>query len=181
VALDEEEFGISADPALTAIIPQVPISVETKSEYVSPEFVETEPVVEVEDNSPKKSDEPVQEKIVPVEEKKVEVLVPTPAPVVKSTQEVPQATDAPSKEKTEEEKRANRAAKFGIQKKESEIAKDKLAARAERFGLPTATKTTSSAPATDPSLEEKKRVRAERFGLKEKKEETKIDSSKVVS
>jgi hypothetical protein len=172
--LDEEEFGI--DPALTAIIPQSNIPIETKSaEFESTGFVD-EPVVgsvEVEDSSPK-DDELVQEKIIPAEEKKVEIALPSPEPEVKPTPEEPKQPPAntQAKPKTEEEKRANRAAKFGIQKNESEIVKDKLAARAERFGL---------SSKTESSLEEKKRSRAERFGLKDKKEETKEDSTKTVS
>eukprot|EP00604_Paraphysomonas_vestita_P003190 CAMPEP_0174821254 /NCGR_PEP_ID=MMETSP1107-20130205/6104_1 /TAXON_ID=36770 /ORGANISM="Paraphysomonas vestita, Strain GFlagA" /LENGTH=297 /DNA_ID=CAMNT_0016038079 /DNA_START=45 /DNA_END=938 /DNA_ORIENTATION=- len=57
-------------------------------------------------------------------------------------------------EKTEEQKRAERAAKFNLPtKNDNEASKEKLAARAERFG--------TTKPA---SLEEKKQARAKRFG-----------------
>lgn len=177
VALDEEEFGISADPALTAILPPTSVPIETKSaEFESSEFVDEPAIesVEVDDSSPK-DDEPVPEKVIPAEEKKVEISPPAPEPNVKPTQKQepkPQAVESEVKPKTESEKRASRAAKFGIQKNDSEVAKDKLAARAERFGL------SSSA---ESSLEEKKRARAERFGLADKKEESKEDSTKTVS
>lgn len=82
----------------------------------------------------------------------------TPAPVTTS---VPSPAVDASKPKTEEEKRASRAAKFGIQKNVADVTKEKLAARAERFGLNTS---------AGPTLEEKKKARAERFGLNESKQ-----------
>jgi len=81
------------------------------------------------------------------------------------SEETPEATV----EKTEEERKLERAKKFGIEA--PEIVDDKKKSRAERFGLPTPTAANGGgakkggAVAADPEMDAKKKSRAERFGL----------------
>jgi hypothetical protein len=73
------------------------------------------------------------------------------------------ASVGPTPGKTEQEKRAERAAKFGLPAKtEAESKADKLAARAARFG--TNKPSSAPAPSSAKTQEEKKRARAQRFG-----------------
>lgn len=81
-----------------------------------------------------------------------------------ASEEIPEA----SVEKTEEERKLERAKKFGIEA--PEVVDDKKKTRAERFGLPTpaanggGAKKGGAAP-VDPEMDAKKKSRAERFGL----------------
>jgi hypothetical protein len=163
VALDEEEFGISVEPSVSVAVTLPEPEAKSVEFEINPEPVETprdEPAQEI-----AASDVTETIEAPPLEEKTVEVTNPTPSP---SESKIPQAKIASAekpastatKQLTEEEKRASRAAKFNLPKNDAEVAKEKLAARAERFG-------TNAAEST---MEEKKRVRAERFGLKDGKE-----------
>jgi len=68
-------------------------------------------------------------------------------------------------EMTEEERKLERAKKFGIDA--PEVINDKKKTRAERFGLPTpaANGGAKNGGAVDPEMDAKKKSRAERFGL----------------
>jgi len=93
-----------------------------------------------------------------------------PAEKAEAEETSPTSEEAPeaSVEMTEEERKLERAKKFGIEA--PEVVDDKKKSRAERFGLPTpaanggGAKKGGAAPA-DPEMEAKKKSRAERFGL----------------
>jgi hypothetical protein len=111
----------------------------------------------------------------PIEEKKVEIthsiLPQSVAPQTNAS--IEKSVSVAPKPQTEEEKRASRAAKFNLPKKNETVAvQEKLAARAERFGInPVAESTT---------MEEKKRARAERFGSKDGKDAKQTDATDAV-
>ncbi|KAG2079046.1 hypothetical protein BDR04DRAFT_1086111 [Suillus decipiens] len=112
------------------------------------------------------------EESIPVEPpKKSEQLLPSPAPAA--------AAPSPPTVQSEEEKRKARAARFGmtyiepVQQQTKEAVgehPDKLKARAERFGTVASVtkargKRTAPIENIDPEEQERRRKRAERFGL----------------
>ncbi|KAG2788055.1 hypothetical protein Pcac1_g2740 [Phytophthora cactorum] len=146
----------------------------------------------------KKAAPPVEPPAAPVEketkkEEKAEVTVAAAAEPVPETKQdeaekAPESTsepemDAPAKPVTEEEKRAARAAKFGIPLS----LDDKKAQRAKRFHLPSAVAEEENAKRlkraerfqleTKDTLEKKKEARAERFGLNAE-EKRRLDRAK---
>jgi len=182
VALDEEEFGISVDmPIVTAsesksieepLSLPLPISLPL-SESVEVDFYEVQPedseeIIQYEEETNEVSIEVTD---VVKEESKVQS-----GPSLQSSQVATQVSKQVNGVKgikaatvnspvglTEQEKRANRAAKFGLPaKSEAETKADKLAARAARFGTDKSSSTPT--PSSSAAQEEKKRARAQRFG-----------------
>ncbi|CAH0479254.1 unnamed protein product [Peronospora belbahrii] len=190
LALDEEEFGSEAQemeelkvespkntkkveskkkeaPAATVDVGMKAVK-ETDTKPLSPVKKMVSPsghstYVSVETKRQEKEEDPVTAEPVPEKEK------PETEKGLSSTSE--SEMDAPAKPMTEEEKRAARAAKFGIPLS----LEDKKAQRAKRFQLPSAVAVDEDAKRlkraerfnleTKDTLDKKKEARAERFGL----------------
>lgn len=120
LALDEEEFGSAAqeaqDEALAPPSPKKPTDVKKPTEKAKKE--QPAPVAEPKAASPVKAaaaSQPVKKETKPVVAAAVKVAaVKAESPAQDPVQDAPSVASPVSKPQTEEEKRAARAAKFGI-------------------------------------------------------------------
>ena len=151
VVLDEEEFGIESD------MPPITSTEITTEDVVAPPVVETVTTVE-------ETVAPVVTSVPVVTEE--DVSKETDSAAVNNSEPAAKDTKAEGDVDPEEQKRAARAAKFGIPLKEKKAVVQTQKKKQKQQGAVTkVVELTAEQVAAQAAVDEKKRLRAERFGI----------------